>query len=62
VDITKEQYAHKAIEFLARVAQIRLSSEYGETEKPKDPMKVLDSVIVEARELVEQEKARTVSK
>jgi hypothetical protein len=62
MDVTKGQFANQAIEFLARVAQIRLSSEYGETDEPKNPREVLDSLIVEARKRSEQEKARTVSK
>jgi hypothetical protein len=55
VDLTKGQYANNAIEFLQRAARKRLSSEYSETEKPKNPMQALDSLIREARILAGQE-------
>ena len=57
MDVTKEQYANNAIEFLARVARTRLSSEYGEDEEPEHPMKVFDSLIMHARELTGLESA-----
>jgi len=57
VDVTKEQYAEKAIELLASVARTRLSSEYGEDEHPENPVKVLDSLIMEARRLSGQKRA-----
>jgi hypothetical protein len=51
VDLTKEQYANNAIEFLQSVARKRLSSEYSGTEKPRNPMEVLNSLIMQARQL-----------
>ena len=57
MDVTKEQYANNAIEFLARVARTRLSSEYGEDEEPEHPIEVLDSLIMHARELTGLESA-----
>ena len=56
MDLTKEQYADNAIEFLQTVARTRLSSEYGEDEDPKPPEVVLNSLIMEARRLAGQEK------
>ena len=55
MDLTKEQYANNAIEFLQSVAGARLSSEYREDETPEHPMEALDSLILEARRLAGQE-------
>ena len=55
MDLTKEQYANHAIEFLESVARLPLSSEYGEDEDPEDPMVVLSSLIMQARQLAGQE-------